>query len=97
MEIGMENDERAVDNGGARRVSRLVRHRDRAAGYIEYGVLAAVAMIVSAGVITFGQQLIRLFEEDWQKSHTVSYEEWKHRPVWERFVEMFGWILQRQQ
>jgi cardiolipin synthase len=52
---------------------------------------------VAARDTALAQELIRLFEEDWQKSHAISYEEWKHRPVWERFVEMFGWILQRQQ
>ncbi|HEX7958890.1 MAG TPA: phospholipase D-like domain-containing protein [Terriglobales bacterium] len=52
---------------------------------------------VAARDTTLAQELIRLFEEDWQKSHAVGYQEWQHRPVWERFVEMFGWILQRQQ
>ena len=52
---------------------------------------------VAARDVALAKELIRLFEEDWQKSHTISYEEWKRRPVWERFVETFGWVLQRQQ
>lgn len=63
MEIETEHGESKMENSGARLVRRFVRHRDRAAGYIEYGVLAAVAMVVSAGVIAFGQQLVRLFEQ----------------------------------
>ena len=36
--------------------------RARAAGYVEYAVLAAVAMVVAVGVTSFGQTLIQVFE-----------------------------------
>jgi cardiolipin synthase len=46
---------------------------------------------------TLAQELIDLFDHDWQASHEVNYQEWKHRSVWERSIETMGWVLQRQQ
>jgi cardiolipin synthase len=37
------------------------------------------------------------FNGDLEKSNSVSYEQWKKRPVWERAVESFGALLERQQ
>jgi cardiolipin synthase len=37
------------------------------------------------------------FQQDLVSAHRVTYDEWKHRPVWQRGVEWFGWILERQQ
>jgi cardiolipin synthase len=37
------------------------------------------------------------FQQDVSKSEPATYEKWKNRPAWERFVEWFGWILESQQ
>jgi cardiolipin synthase len=37
------------------------------------------------------------FERDLSVSRQISYEEWKSRPVWERIVERFGWLIMNQQ
>jgi cardiolipin synthase len=37
------------------------------------------------------------FNGDVQKANTVTYEQWKKRPLWERAVEPFGALLERQQ
>ncbi len=37
------------------------------------------------------------FNRDLEKSNSVSFEQWKKRPVWERVVETFGALLERQQ
>lgn len=37
------------------------------------------------------------FARDLAESASVSYEEWKHRPLFERAHEWLGWVLERQQ
>jgi cardiolipin synthase len=37
------------------------------------------------------------FARDLAESHAVSYEEWKHRSIFERMYEWVGWVLERQQ
>jgi cardiolipin synthase len=37
------------------------------------------------------------FQQDISKAEPATYEKWKNRPAWERFVEWFGWILESQQ
>ncbi len=37
------------------------------------------------------------FQQDISKAEPQTYDKWKHRPAWERFVEWFGWVLQNQQ
>ena len=37
------------------------------------------------------------FVRDIADSHRVSYQQWKRRSIIERFHELFGWILERQQ
>ena len=37
------------------------------------------------------------FARDVARSRSVSYEEWRKRPIWERMHEGLGWILERQQ
>jgi cardiolipin synthase len=45
----------------------------------------------------FVQRLEQDFEADVAHSRQITYEEWRHRNVFERAPELFGWILQRQQ
>jgi cardiolipin synthase len=47
-----------------------------------------------------GEMTARLtqdFMKDLEQSDEVTYEEWKSRPLWERFTEEFGRIIERQQ
>ncbi len=37
------------------------------------------------------------FATDLTSSHEVSYEEWRHRSIFERMHEWLGWVLERQQ
>jgi cardiolipin synthase len=37
------------------------------------------------------------FQHDLAESKQVSYEEWRHRSIFERAHEIFGWLLERQQ
>jgi cardiolipin synthase len=37
------------------------------------------------------------FQQDVSKAEQVTYEMWKRRPLWQRGVEWFGWILENQQ
>ena len=37
------------------------------------------------------------FARDLSESREVSYEEWRHRSVFERMHEILGWVLERQQ
>jgi cardiolipin synthase len=37
------------------------------------------------------------FVQDLAASELVTLERWKRRPMTERFIELFGWVLQRQQ
>ena len=43
------------------------------------------------------RRLERDFDEDLRSSREISYEEWKRRPVWEKTVEWFGWLLMNQE
>jgi cardiolipin synthase len=37
------------------------------------------------------------FARDLVASESVSYDEWRRRPIWERVSESLGWILERQE
>jgi cardiolipin synthase A/B len=37
------------------------------------------------------------FQQDISKADPESYDKWKRRPLWQRFVEWFGWVLESQQ
>lgn len=37
------------------------------------------------------------FAADLSESREVSYEEWRHRSIFERAHEVLGWVLERQQ
>jgi cardiolipin synthase A/B len=41
--------------------------------------------------------LTRQYEKDLSSGKLMTYDEWKKRGLWERTVEMFGWVLERQQ
>ena len=45
----------------------------------------------------FTARLERDFARDVAESRRISYDEWRHRSIWERAPEIFGWVLQRQQ
>jgi cardiolipin synthase len=42
-------------------------------------------------------RLMEDFATDLAASHEVSYEEWRHRSIFERMHEWLGWVLERQQ
>jgi cardiolipin synthase len=42
-------------------------------------------------------RLIEDFTRDLAQSRAVSYEEWRHRSIFERMYEWVGWLLERQQ
>jgi cardiolipin synthase len=42
-------------------------------------------------------RLMEDFERDLADSHEVTLEAWRARPVWERAVGPFVWLLERQQ
>ncbi len=44
----------------------------------------------------FAQEQIRIFENDKQQSKLVTYDEWKQRPAWGKFVGYCGRILKGQ-
>ncbi len=37
------------------------------------------------------------FSHDLAQSQQITYEQWAHRPLWQRGPELFGWIIERQQ
>jgi cardiolipin synthase len=37
-----------------------------------------------------GRQMEEMFERDLARSHTYTYDEWRHRPFWERLNE---WLI----
>jgi cardiolipin synthase len=41
----------------------------------------------------FAREQIRLFEEDLHHSKAITYEQWSHRPMHERLVEMFSTVF----
>jgi cardiolipin synthase len=45
----------------------------------------------------FTARLERDFARDVAESRRITYDEWRHRSLWERAPEVFGWVLQRQQ
>jgi cardiolipin synthase len=45
----------------------------------------------------FVQRLEKDFGSDAAHSHQITYQEWRHRNIFERAPELFGWVLQRQQ
>ena len=45
----------------------------------------------------FAMQLEHEMAIDLTKSHRVSLDEWRHRPITERVPELLGWIFERQQ
>jgi cardiolipin synthase len=42
-------------------------------------------------------RLERDFQCDWADSRRITYRKWSRRPIFERFHEWLGWILERQQ
>jgi cardiolipin synthase len=42
-------------------------------------------------------RLMQDFRNDLAQSKQVTYEEWKKRPLTERFAEVFGGLIERQQ
>ena len=42
-------------------------------------------------------RLLRDYEQDLAESEEMTLSRWKHRPLWERIVGPFVWILERQQ
>ncbi|HEY1337605.1 MAG TPA: phospholipase D-like domain-containing protein [Bryobacteraceae bacterium] len=37
------------------------------------------------------------FQNDLRSSRRISYDQWKHRPWWEKLQEKFGWLLENQE
>jgi cardiolipin synthase A/B len=37
------------------------------------------------------------FDHDLTLSRQISYDEWKHRPWWEKLQERFGWLIENQE
>lgn len=60
-----------------------------------FGLNDEVNMAVRAPEFT--ARLERDFARDVAESRRISYDEWRHRPIWQRAPEIFGWALQRQQ
>ncbi|HJZ11038.1 MAG TPA: phospholipase D-like domain-containing protein, partial [Acidobacteriota bacterium] len=60
-----------------------------------FGLNDEVNLVVYDEVLT--GRLQEDFAKDLAESHRVSYQQWKHRNLFERFHEWFGWILERQQ
>lgn len=42
-------------------------------------------------------RLTQDFQKDLSQSRRVTYQDWQHRPIWERAFESVGWFFQRQQ
>jgi cardiolipin synthase len=42
-------------------------------------------------------RLLGDFNRDLGHSRSISYDEWRRRPIIERFEELFGWVIERQQ
>jgi len=45
----------------------------------------------------FASRLAEDFSRDLTQSQEITYEQWAHRPLWQRGPELFGWIIERQQ
>jgi cardiolipin synthase A/B len=46
---------------------------------------------------TFVTRLSEDYARDLANSKAITYEEWEHRPLWQRAPELLGWVLERQQ
>ena len=46
---------------------------------------------------TLAARLLLDYERDLKDSREVTLEEWQRRPLWEKIVGPFVWILERQQ
>jgi cardiolipin synthase len=44
----------------------------------------------------FARRQSEVFENDKARSHRVTLEEWKHRPLWEKVVERLAGLLRSQ-
>jgi cardiolipin synthase len=44
----------------------------------------------------FANEQMQIFDEDWQKSHLVTYEQWQQRPWYEKLVEKSAAIFKSQ-
>jgi cardiolipin synthase len=44
----------------------------------------------------FGAEQARVFGDDRAHSRRITLEEWRHRSVWERIQEWFGWAVRKQ-
>jgi hypothetical protein len=42
-------------------------------------------------------RLLEDFDRDLSQSRAISYDEWRRRSIIERFEELFGWVIERQQ
>ncbi|HEY0566420.1 MAG TPA: phospholipase D-like domain-containing protein, partial [Terriglobales bacterium] len=60
-----------------------------------FGLNDEVNMAVISGDVA--RQLTNDFENDIAQSKRISYEEWKRRGLWERLMEMAGWLIRKQQ
>ncbi|HWR15068.1 MAG TPA: cardiolipin synthase [Terriglobales bacterium] len=45
----------------------------------------------------FANRLEEDFARDLSNSRQITYDEWAHRPFWQRGTELFGWVIERQQ
>lgn len=52
---------------------------------------------LAARDVELAARLAEDFATDLAASHEVSYEEWRHRSIFERMNEWLGWVLERQQ
>jgi len=52
---------------------------------------------LAARDLGFVQRLEQDFVADISNSRQITYEEWRHRNIFERAPEIFGWVLERQQ
>jgi cardiolipin synthase len=43
------------------------------------------------------KELLEDFSNDLGDAREITYEQWKKRPVWEKFQELFGRLIERQQ
>jgi cardiolipin synthase len=46
---------------------------------------------------SFASRLAEDFARDLTQSQAITYEEWAHRPLWQRGPELLGWVIERQQ
>lgn len=46
---------------------------------------------------SFALRLTEDFNRDLADCKQITYEDWAHRPLWQRVPEVFGWVIERQQ